>query len=56
LSRQLHSLVEASGGALGFGAVVGILLALLSASRGMSGIITAVNIAYEERERRGSSA
>jgi membrane protein len=53
LSQQLHSLVEASGSALGFGAVVGILLALWSASRGMSGIITAVNIAYEERESRG---
>src|SRR6476620_11142832 len=53
LSQQLHSLVEASSGALGIGAVVGIVLALWSASRGMSGIITALNIAYEERERRG---
>src|ERR1051325_9661238 len=53
LSQQLHSLVAASSGALGFGAVIGILLALWSASRGMSGIITALNIAYEERERRG---
>jgi membrane protein len=53
LSQQLHSLVEASGGALRLGAVVGILLALWSASRGMSGIITAINIAYEEKERRG---
>ena len=53
LSQQLHSLVAASSGALGFGAVVGILLALWSASRGMSGIITALNIAYEEKERRG---
>ena len=53
LSQQLHSLVAASSGALGFGAVIGILLALWSASRGMSGIITALNIAYEEKERRG---
>ena len=53
LSQQLHSLVAASSGALGIGAVVGILLALWSASRGMSGIITALNIAYEEKERRG---
>ena len=53
LSQQLHALVEASGGALRFGAIVGILLALWSASRGMSGIITATNIAYEEKERRG---
>jgi membrane protein len=53
LSQQLHSLVQASGRALGFGAIVSILLALWSASRGMSGIITAINIAYEEKERRG---
>jgi membrane protein len=53
LNQQLHSLVEASGGALGFGAVVGILLALWSASRGMTGLITALNVAYEEKERRG---
>ena len=53
LSQQLHSLVQASGGALGFAAIVGLLLALWSASRGMSGLITAINIAYEEKERRG---
>jgi membrane protein len=53
LSQQLHSLVEASGGALGFTAIFGLLLALWSASRGMSGLITALNIAYEEKERRG---
>jgi membrane protein len=53
LTEQLHKLVEASGGTLGIGAVVGIVLALWSASRGMSGMITALNIAYEERERRG---
>ena len=53
LSQQLHSLVEGSNGALGFAAIVGLLLALWSASRGMSGLITAINIAYEEKERRG---
>ena len=47
LSQELHSLLATSSGALGFGAVIGILLALWSASRGMSGIITALNIAYE---------
>lgn len=52
LSQQLHSLVQSSGGALGFAAIVGLALALWSASRGMSGIITAINIAYEEKERR----
>jgi hypothetical protein len=37
-------------GAVGFG---GLALALWSASRGMSGLITALNIAYKEKERRG---
>jgi membrane protein len=53
LSQQLHSLVAASNGALGLGAIVGLVLALWSASRGMSGLITAINIAYEEKEGRG---
>jgi membrane protein len=52
LSQELHSLVRASGGALGFTAIAGLLLALWSASRGMSGLLTAINIAYEENERR----
>ena len=53
LSQELHSLVQASNGRLGFAAATGLLIALWSASRGMSGLITAINIAYEERERRG---
>src|SRR4051812_33811805 len=53
LTQQLHQLVEVSGGALGVSAIVGLLLALWSASRGMSGMITALDIAYEEKERRG---
>lgn len=53
LSQQLHRLVQASSGALGASAILGLLLALWSASRGMSGMITALNIAYEEKERRG---
>jgi membrane protein len=53
LSHELHNLVQSSNGALGFAAVVGLLLALWSASRGMSGMITAINVAYEEKERRG---
>ena len=53
LSQQVHSLAQASHGALGFAAIVGLLLAIWSASRGMSGMITALNIAYEEKERRG---
>jgi len=52
LIDELHQLASASGGALGFGTFVGILLALWSASRGMSGLISATNIAYEQKETR----
>ena len=53
LADEVHQLVGSSHGALGWGAVAGLLLALWTASRGMSGTITALNIAYEEKERRG---
>jgi membrane protein len=53
LADELHQFVSTSSGTLGLGATFGLLLALWSASRGMSGLITALNIAYEERERRG---
>ena len=53
LSDELHTLVSSSSGALGLSAIVALLFALWSASRGMSGLITALNIAYEEQEKRG---
>jgi len=53
LTDQLHALVASSTGTLGIGAGLGIILALWSASRGMSGLITGLDIAYEETERRG---
>jgi membrane protein len=52
LSEELHQLASSSGGALGVGAIIGILLALWSASRGMSGLMSAMDIAYEARETR----
>ena len=52
LSEELHSLVDASHASLGVSAVIALLLAIWSASRGMSGLITALDIAYEERETR----
>jgi membrane protein len=39
-------------GALGFSAAVGLIVALWTASRGMSVLITALDIAYKEHERR----
>ncbi len=53
ISTELHQLASAPGGALSIGAVAGLLLALWSASRGMSGMITALDIAYDQPERRG---
>ena len=53
LIDELHKLAGASNGTLGVSAVLGLLLALWSASRGMSGMITALDIAYEEKETRG---
>lgn len=50
---QVVSIVEASGGALGIAAVVGILTALYSANGGMKALIEALNIAWFEKEKRG---
>lgn len=52
LASELHSLAASSSGALGIGLVFSVLLALWSASRGMSGLMTALDIAYGEREAR----
>lgn len=53
LNTQLHELISHQDTALSAGAVVGILLALWSARRGMVALMTATNVAYNERERRG---
>ncbi len=53
IADQLHKLVTASSGSLGVSAVVALLFALWSASRGMSGMITALDIAYRQKETRG---
>ena len=52
LTQQLHSLTSAPHHALGLAAITGVILAVWSASRGMSGLISALNIAYEEEESR----
>lgn len=52
VSSELHSLAASSSSALGIGLIISLVLALWSASRGMSGLMTAVNLAYGERETR----
>jgi membrane protein len=53
LQDQLTGLASKSSGGLGIGLVVSVLVALWSASNGAGNLITAVNIAYDERETRG---
>ena len=53
LHEQLGRLAGSSTGALGFGFVLGLVLTLWAATSGTKTLITACNIAYNERERRG---
>ena len=52
VGTQLRQVTSGAGGALGLATVIGILTALWSASSGMKALITGVNLAYDERERR----
>lgn len=53
IGAQLGKLAQSSGGALGLGAAIGILVSLWSASSGMKAVIAALDIAYDEDETRG---
>jgi membrane protein len=53
IGDQLQKLVTASSGSLSISAGVALLFALWSASRGMSGLVNALNIAYDQKETRG---
>ena len=53
LLDQLQSLTAPGNHALGFGALLGALLALWNSRQGMVALMIATNIAYNERERRG---
>lgn len=53
LLDQVNALTASSETALGVTAIGGVLLALLSAVKGMKAVISALNIAYNEREKRG---
>lgn len=53
LRTALQNLASQQGGALGAGALIGFLLALWSARKGMVALMTATNIAYDEDEERG---
>jgi membrane protein len=53
LSDQMTTLANTSDRSLSVGLVLALGLALWSASSGISNLITAVNVAYDEEEKRG---
>lgn len=52
VAEQLIAAVRTSAETKGFGIVVALLVALYGGTNGASAIITALNIAYEEKEKR----
>ena len=53
LTTQLHDLATTDQSALGIGAVGGLVVALWSASSAVRTLMEALNVAYNEEERRG---
>ncbi len=52
LTEQTEQLTSSSKSALGFGALISVLVALWSARRGTTAMTIALNIAYKEKDRR----
>jgi membrane protein len=53
LRTALQNLASQQSQALGAGAIIGVLVALWSARKGMVALMTATNVAYDEEEERG---
>ena len=53
LREQIGRLTAGSGAKLGFGFIFGLAVALWSANAGMKAIMDALNVVYEEKEKRG---
>lgn len=53
LSQQLNRIVGTSSTSLGLSLVLSLLFAIWSAKKGMTSLLKAVNIAYDQREKRG---
>ena len=52
IGEQLMNAVQSSGGTKGFGILLGFGVALYGGTNGAAAILTALNIAYEEKEKR----
>ncbi len=52
LNQQLQSLASAQNSALSFGAVIGIATALWTSNQGTKAMFDALNVVYEEKEKR----
>ena len=52
IREQVTRIVSKGGGALGFGFVFGLLISLWSANAGMKAVFDALNIVYDEDEKR----
>jgi membrane protein len=53
MREQITRLTTGSGSKLGLGFLVGLAIALWSANAGMKAIMDALNVVYEEKEKRG---
>lgn len=53
LTDQLREVAAGAGGGMGFAAMIGLLVSLYSASKGMKVLIEGMNLAYDEEETRG---
>ena len=53
VGEQLMNVVETSEGKKGFGLLLALGIALFGARNGAGAVVTALNIAYEEKEKRG---
>ncbi|WP_299031407.1 YihY/virulence factor BrkB family protein [uncultured Sulfitobacter sp.] len=50
---QARSVTGSDSGGLGLTALLGVLIALYSASKGMASLMDGINVAYDEEEKRG---
>lgn len=53
VGEQLLNVVQGSGGKKGLGLLIALGVALFGARQGAGAIVTALNVAYEEKEKRG---